>query len=554
MLATVLTKSIRDRWRGMAIAVAALGVMLLLAMSVYASFDFSLYNDLPEAFRSLMNIPDNADAGSLAIGVLYGMYGAFTLAGLAISMGSASIAGEEKAGTMGLLLGNPKSRTHVLLSKTANLIGLLAVATLILWIFAYVVSGILDVNLGEMRVAAYAFHLFANTLFYGMLAVALGAWTGSRGLASGLPVAIMLVGFIAVGVLPLIEGWENVAKVFPWYYFDGADPMSNGLSIGHLSVLLGGSVALGVAAYVGVNRRDLKGQTVGTTLLDRLRDNPMTKKIVDRLAGSTRVSRIWIKTVSEHQGLLIVTGYVMFLIMGVLMGPLYALMDTTLLEYADQLPEELWAFVGSSGSGMSTPEGFYEVETFGLMVPIAVMVATIVVGSRGLAGEEANRTMGLLLANPIRRRTVVLEKTYAMVALAVAVGFATWAGVWAGSLLGGLGISPSNIAAATLLGTMVGLVFGALSLVLSAATGHVRIAVFGTVGIALVAFLINSIAILNNTVASLAALTPFDYYLKNEPLSNGMDWGNLVVLVIAFVVLVAAAVAAFDRRDLRQSG
>ncbi len=42
------------------------------------------------------------------------------LAGLAIAMGSASIAGEESAGTMGLLLGNPKSRTYVLASKGAG--------------------------------------------------------------------------------------------------------------------------------------------------------------------------------------------------------------------------------------------------------------------------------------------------------------------------------------------------------------------------------------------------------------------------------------------------
>ena len=553
MLATVLTKSIRDRWRGVAIAMVALALMLLMAMSVYASFDFSFYDDLPEAFRSLMNIPDNADAGSLAIGVLYGMYGAFTLCGLAISMGSSSIAGEEKAGTMGLLLGNPKSRTHILLSKTATLIGLIAIGTVFLWIAAYLVSGALNVDLGDMRVGAYSFHLFANTIFYGMLAVAIGAWTGNRGLAAGVPVAVMLVGFIAVGVLPLIEGWENVAKVFPWYYFDGADPMRNGISVGHVAGLFGSSIGLGTLAYVGINRRDLKGQTVGTTLLDRLRANPRTQKIVDRLAGSARVSRIWIKTASEHQGLLIVTGYVMFLLMGVLMGPMYALMDEMLLEYADQLPEELWAFVGSAGSGMSTPEGFYEVESYGLMVPISIMVVTIIVGSRGLAGEEANRTMGLLLTNPIKRRTVVLEKTYAMTSLAIAVGFAIWAGVWLGSVLGGLGISPVNIAAATALGTLVGLVFGGIALVLSAATGRVRIATFGTIGIALAMFLINSIAILNDTVGSLAKFTPFGYYLSNEPLTNGMDWGNGLTLLVTFVVLVMAAVFLFDRRDLRQS-
>ena len=67
-------------------------------------------------------------------------------------------------------------------------------------------------------------------------------------------------------------------------------------------------------------------------------------------------------------------------------------------------------------------------------------------------------------------------------------------------------------------------------------------------------FLINSIAILNDTIDALAALTPFDYYLQNEPLTNGMDWGNAAALTVVFVVLIAIAVGLFDRRDLRQTG
>ena len=554
MLTSVLTKTIRDRWRGVAIAVAALALMLLFAMWVYSGFDLSFYDEMPEAFRSLMSVPEGADAAGLSIGVLYGLYGAFTLAGLAISMGSSSIAGEEKDGTIGLLLGNPKSRSQVLAAKTGNLILLTAVGALILWAAAYLVAGVLGIAVSGMHVGAYTLHLFANSLFYGTLALAIGAVTGSRGLASGVSVGLMIVGFMAVGILPLVEGLESVAKAFPWYYFDGADPLLNGLSWGHLVVLLGSSAALIGAAYVGVNRRDLKGQTVGVTLVDRLRENPTTRKIVDRLAGSTRVSRIWIKTASEHQGLLIVTSYVMFLIMGVLMGPLYGLMDETLLEFADQIPEAMYAFVGSTGGTMSTPEGFYELETFGMMAPIAVMVVTVAIGARALAGEEANRTMGLLLSNPIKRSTVLIEKVYAMVIYAIAVGFATWTGVWIGSMLGGLGMNPANIAAASALATLVGLVFGAIALLLSAATGRVRIAVFTTIGIALAAYLINSIAILNDTVEGLAALTPFDYYLTSEPLVNGMHWGHGAVLLGIFVVLVGAAVWLFDRRDLRQSG
>jgi len=553
MLATVFTKTFNDRWRGMAIAVGSLIVGLLLAMWVYSGFEASMFNDLPEVFRSLMNIPENADAAAMSVSVFYGFYGALTLAGMAIAMGAASIAGEERAGTFGLLLGNPKSRTHVLVAKAASMVALSALAIVVLWGAAYIVAAVLGVDLGGLNVVAYAVHLFLNTLFYGMLALALSAWTGSRSLAIGVPTGLMIVGFIGVGIFPLIEGWENVGKVLPWHYLDGSHPMTNGVSIGHLLVLLGASILLGATALLGINRRDLRSQAVGTTLLDRLRESPMTRKIVDRLAGSMRVSHIWIKTVSEHQGLLIVTAYVMFLIMGVMMGPLYALMDTALFQYADQLPEELWAFVGSAGSGMSTPEGFYEVETFGMTLPAAVMVVAIVIGSRGLAGEEANRTMGLLLANPIKRRTVVLEKTYAMIALAFMVGIATWTGVWIGSMLGGLGLNPANIAAASLLGTMVGLVFGSLALLLSAVTGRTRVAVFGTIGIALAMFLINSISILNDAVESIASFTPFDYYLSNEPLTNGMAWDNLAILTVSFVVLVTAAVFSFDRRDLRQS-
>jgi ABC-2 type transport system permease protein len=554
MLASVFAKTTRDRWKGMAIAMFSLGLLLWMVMAVYQDIDITIYTDLPEVFLSIMGIPDGADVASLAVGVLYGLYGALTLAGLAVSMGSASVAGEERDGTIGLLLGNPKSRTNVLVSKAASMVLLVGLGSLALWGAAPLVAGILDVRMGGMQIGAYALHLFVNALFYGFLAMAIGAWTGKRGLASGVSAGVMALGFVAVGIFPIIEGWENVAKVFPWHYFDNAQPVINGIQWGDLAVLFGATVLLAVIALVGVNRRDLRGQNVGVTLLDRLRANPMTQKVVDRLAGATRVSRIWIKTASEHQGLLIIIGYLMFFVMGVLMGPLYGLMDETLLRFTDQIPKELWAFVGAGGGSMSTAEGFYEAEVFGLMAPIAVMVVTVVIGVRALAGEEQNRTMGLLLANPIKRSRVLLEKVLAMVVYAIAVGFSTFAGVWLGSIIGGLGIAVGNIAATSLLATLVGLVFGALALALSAATGRVRVSIFGTVGAALVFHLVNSFASLNDTLAGWARVSPFSYYLNTHPLENGMDWGNGAILAGLTIVLVAVSVVLFQRRDLRQTG
>ena len=47
-------------------------------------------------------------------------------------MGSATIAGEERDGTIGVLLGNPKSRTDVLASKAISTVALTGVAALVL--------------------------------------------------------------------------------------------------------------------------------------------------------------------------------------------------------------------------------------------------------------------------------------------------------------------------------------------------------------------------------------------------------------------------------------
>jgi ABC-2 type transport system permease protein len=536
----------------MAIGSVTLSILFLFGMSVYRDIDLSVYTNLPEVFRTMVNIPKDADVASLAYGAIYGSYGTMTLAGLALAMGAASIAGEERKGTIGLLLGNPKSRSSVLVSKSASMVFLTGLVALFLLGAGLVVPAILDVSITGMHVGALIFHMFTISLFFGFLAIAISAWIGSPGAAAGVTAGIMFISFIGAGLFPIVKGYENVAKAFPWYYFSGSQPVSNGVDWGHISVLTGGIALFAVVALIGINRRDLKSQTVGVTLVDRLRGNPMTRKFADRLAGSARVSRIWVKTASEHQGLLFVTAAVMFLFMGVMIGPMFTLIDDALAGMIDQFPEALLALFG--GGDMSTPEGWYQIETFGMMAPIAVMVVTVAIGAGALAGEEERRTMGLLLANPVKRSTIVLQKVVAMTLNGGVVGVATFAGVAIGSLLGGLGMNMGNIAATSFLATLVGVTFGALSLALSAATGRVKVAIYGSVGIALVLYVLNAFLPFNDTFAGYARWSPFYYYLSSNPLVNGMHWGHGAILTGLTVGLVGLAVALFNRRDLRQTG
>ena len=549
MLTNVYTKSVRDRSTSMLIAAISTALMFVFGMAVYRDIDLSVYTDLPEAFRSMFGIGgEDTDVGGIAYEALMASYGMLVMAGVAIAAGATSIAGEEKKGTIGILLSNPLSRSAYVASKAGGVFTALVAGFVVLWVSAIVVPQLLDVSTAGYDVNALMIMMLVNAVFYGFLALSIGAWSGNTGLASGVSAGLMIVGFLAVGLLPLVESLAGLAKVFPWYYYDNGDALNQGMPWGDFAILVGLIAVFAIAAFVGFNRRDLRSRSVGVKMIDRLRENKYTHVVADRLAGTARVSHIWVKTASEHQVLLYIAAVGMF-VMTVIIGPMYNLIEDSLKTLGDSIPEELMALFG--GGDMSTPEGWYQVEMFGLMLPIATIAVAVVIGTAAIAGEENNNTMGMLLANPVRRSTVVLQKTGTMVLLAAIVGAATFLGTMAGSLLGNLGLDVWNVAAASALGTLLGLVFGAIALALGAATGRTQIAAYGATGLAVVSFVANGFLPLSDSLEGLARFQPFYYYLTSDPLNNGMDWTHAGVLAGLIVVFVAAALALFQRRDLR---
>lgn len=545
----VFAKASRDRVGAMAVGAASIGVFLLMGMAVYKDIDLTLYMEtMPPAILEMMGIPEGADGAGLAFGAMYSFMGALTVAGLAISMGTASIAGEEMNGTMGLLLANPKSRTSILVSKTASMLAVVAAGAVILLLAGYVVPSLLGVDMSPYHTEALVTHVAVNAVFYGMAAAAIGAWTGRAKSASGAAVAVMVVSYLAYGILPLIEGAETVQKIFPWRYFAQGAPHLNGVAWDDMAVLGGLSALLLVVAVVGVNRRDLRSRTATATLLDRMREHPLTKKAAERIAGSARVSRIAMKTASEHQGLLVICSAIMFW-MALMMGPVYGLMDEVMLELAGQFPDVLTAMIG--GADMSSFEGFLQAEIFSMTAPIVFGVLGVLIGARAVSGEEERNTMDLLLANPVARSKIILEKTLALIGYSVALGAVTFAGVWATVLLAPPDIPVENIAATSLLVSLLGMVFGAFALLVGAATGKSRAASYASSLMILVGYFLWSFMPLSERFAGWAKISPFHYYLGGDPLVRGMNWAHAGVLAGVFVVLVTASLPAFQRRDVR---
>jgi ABC-2 type transport system permease protein len=277
----------------------------------------------------------------------------------------------------------------------------------------------------------------------------------------------------------------------------------------------------------------------------------MTSKVMERVAGSARVSRISVKAFSEYQGLFTITAAIMFY-MGVLIPPLYNFIPEDFINIFSTFPDALVAMIG--GVDMGTPAGFLTGEVFSLVGPIAVIVLCATIAARALAGEEEKRTMDLLLSNPVSRSRVLLEKVQAMVVYAILFGAVTFIGTWLGVLLGGLDeITVTGIASISLLLTLFGLVYGGLALLVGAATGRRGLATMVTTGTAIVTWFMFSFFPLSETFEPIANVSPFSWYLGSDPLLNGMGWTGAALLLGTFVILVAGSIPLFSKRDLRTS-
>ena len=220
-----------------------------------------------------------------------------------------------------------------------------------------------------------------------------------------------------------------------------------------------------------------------------------------------------------------------------------------LSRFVEELPEPLKAILGAQD--FASAAGYLRAETFSLMIPLIFIIFGVVLGANAIAGEEEKGTLDLLLANPLRRQRVVVDKFLALCVLVLALGIVALAVLWAGATAINMDIGADKLAAAMLGSVLIGILFGALALAIGASTGQRSLALSIPAAFALASYLLNSMAPLADWLEPYRVLSPFYYYLGTDPLIHGFDPVNNLVLLVAALVLAAVAVVTFERRDLR---
>ncbi len=265
MATELFRRGLRDHVRALVGWCVGVGAYVTLIAAVFTSIHGSpelndLIESYPDVLKSLFGISNGADITSgpgYLDAELFGFMLPLLVVVLAIGSGARTFAGEEDAGRLELVLSYPVRRRSAVLAKGAAQAGEVVLFSAVSMLTILVCDPIfgLDISVGHL-VEAFVW-LVALGLFYGWLALAVGASYPSRALAIGIAAGTAAADYL-VGGLHELAGWLDPFRFVSPFWLVGSAPLQGGTKpVGVLVVVAAALVAL-LAGALLVERRDLE--------------------------------------------------------------------------------------------------------------------------------------------------------------------------------------------------------------------------------------------------------------------------------------------------------
>jgi ABC-2 type transport system permease protein len=216
----------------------------------------------------------------------------------------------------------------------------------------------------------------------------------------------------------------------------------------------------------------------------------------------------------------------------------------------EQLPDPIRAMIGEQ-IDLSTAAGYLDIRMFTTIAPIIFLVYAIWRGMTAIAGEEQRGTLDLLLSQPVKRWKIVVENALSMLFGLALIGLTLWSGLIIGAVSMDVEFSFARAGAATLMGVLLGMVFGSMALTVGAQTGRPGQAIGIPVATAVGTYLLHSLAPLVDWLEPARVLSPFYFYIGHSTMLQGFNPGNAIALAAIALAFVGLATLAFGRRDIQ---
>lgn len=241
--------------------------------------------------------------------------------------------------------------------------------------------------------------------------------------------------------------------------------------------------------------------------------------------------------------------------LGLILVPFYDVFleqQETFMEMIESYPPEFMAFFGGDAAAIATPGGYLGMYGFS-MLPIIIGIFALIAGSGLIASDEESGRLDLIMAHPVSRSALFFGRFLGFVVATIAILTLGWLGF--SILLGSssLDVGWGEMALPFLPVLAQALIFGALALMFSMLLPARRLAAMAA-GILMVAsYFLTSMATLNESLASIAKLLPYEYFQGGDAM-NGLNVTWFLALLLATALFALLAWWRFLLRNIRAGG
>ncbi|MCK2212216.1 ABC transporter permease subunit [Actinomadura sp. ATCC 31491] len=265
MIGPLIAKSLRDQRRVVFWWTAGLGAFIALYLAVYGSvrqspetYGPAMIAKFPGPLRDLMGgLEDMTSGAGYLQTVVYQLFVPMLFIACATLLANRALAGPEETGTLELVVTLPVDRRRLVLARLAGLaLALLGVAAVTLLV-AWGMSAAEQNGVPFDRILAGHLGVLLLGLFFGTVALTVGAATGRRLVASAVVGVWVAAGYMVVTVGRSVAAISWLKWVSPFHYYAEGRPIYEGVPVGDYLVLAGATAVLALTAVLAFDRRDV---------------------------------------------------------------------------------------------------------------------------------------------------------------------------------------------------------------------------------------------------------------------------------------------------------
>jgi ABC-2 type transport system permease protein len=212
------------------------------------------------------------------------------------------------------------------------------------------------------------------------------------------------------------------------------------------------------------------------------------------------------------------------------------------------LPEAFMAFLGNAQS-VGSIEG-YMTYSLTIYLPLVLCIYSIAAAIGMVTAEVETGTMEFLLAHPLPRWKILLEKYAALAVALLAIGVEIGVCMAIGGALIGSGVSAGKWILAGLQTVPFTLFLGSVAFGLACAVRGSSTAVGTAATLAVGGFILNGLIPLSDKLTPIKEWTLYYWYSASQPLTTGIIPAHAAILLLLSLLFLGVGLAVFRERDI----